>query len=122
MESLTRATLRIAELGFFGFVVKILLQTPLTKGLDSRAGTLLTGGRWAFRAPRRFCCKVTAHGCDVEKDRMEDAAAVEGRRDGPATALRKSEDTQFQDIVMSGVVVMIKVMMIKEMMSNEMQV
>ncbi len=75
-----------------------------------------------FSCPTKVLLQSDAHGCDVEKDRMEDAAAVEGRRAGPATALRKSEDTRFQDIVMSGVVVMIKVMMMKEMMSNEMQV
>lgn len=83
----------MAELGFLGLVVKIFEQTPLTKGLDSRAGTLLTGGRWDFRAPRRFCCKVT------EREGVVENVRTAGRREGPAMALRKSELTMLLSIV-----------------------
>lgn len=38
--NLTRATLRLAELGFFGFAMKIWLMTPLRCGLVSRSGAL----------------------------------------------------------------------------------
>lgn len=69
LESLTRATLRMAELGFFGFVVKILEHTPLTNGLPSSAGTLFTGGRWGLRAPRNACCSVTNVGVLVLNER-----------------------------------------------------
>jgi hypothetical protein len=41
LVSLTRATLRIAEFGFFGVVVYTRVQTPRFWGLLSRAGTAL---------------------------------------------------------------------------------
>lgn len=102
LDSLTRATFRIAELGFLGLVVKILLQTPLTNGLDSRAGTLFTAGRCGFRAPRRFCCRVTLHIDDDENVRCEPdwrERVPEASRDGPATALRKTDETMLQDML-----------------------
>lgn len=75
----TRAILRIAELGFLGFVVKILVQTPLTKGHPSSAGVRLTGGRWGRRAPRIACCSVTCQAGVVEIAR-KGTSGIEKRR------------------------------------------
>ncbi|MOA38061.1 hypothetical protein D3C78_1597090 [compost metagenome] len=41
----TRATLRIAELGFFGVVVYTRVHTPLRCGHESNAGDLLLSTR-----------------------------------------------------------------------------
>ena len=62
----TRAILRMAELGFLGLVVNILMQTPFTNGQPSSAGVRLTGGRCGRRAPRIACCSVTCQAGVVE--------------------------------------------------------
>ena len=38
LVNLTRATFRLAELGFFGFMMKIWVQTPFFWGQMSRRG------------------------------------------------------------------------------------
>lgn len=72
LEHRTLAHLRSAELGFLGFVVNILEHTPLTKGLPSRAGARLTGGRCGLRAPRRTWRYVVAADDEVWKERVRD--------------------------------------------------
>lgn len=61
----------------------------------------MTAGRCGFRAPRRFCCSVTDQVGVVEKvrgDAERGEKVVEARREGPATALRKSDETMFHVI------------------------
>ena len=80
--SLTRATLRLAELGFFGFAMKMLLTTPLFCGLLCSSGdvgiflrflcfrrvdwlSVTNAGGEAWNARRRWGAKrVTGVGAD----------------------------------------------------------
>ena len=50
LESLTRATFRTAEFGFFGFIVKTREQTPFFCGQFWRSGELVSLP-WTRRAP-----------------------------------------------------------------------
>lgn len=85
----TLAHFRMAELGFLGFVVKILAQTPLTKGAPSRAGVRLGFGRCGLRAPRTTWRYVVA-AAGVEEKGREDGKRV--LRD--CTVTREVEGTQ----------------------------
>lgn len=53
MLSLTLAVFRSAELGFLGFVIPTLMQTPLSSGAltSRRAGETAFRARWATRQP-----------------------------------------------------------------------
>jgi hypothetical protein len=100
LDSFTLATFRMAELGFLGLVVKILEQTPLTKGRPSKAGTRLTGGLCAALAPRRHCCSVTAWELEALKRRC---AAIlvdgeDGRVDQIVRAWLLGEASNRQDL------------------------
>lgn len=56
--SLTRATLRTAEFGFFGFCVPTLTQTPFLCGQACRFGDLERAIDFCLRAPRITWLKV----------------------------------------------------------------
>ena len=48
LDNLTRATFRLAEFGFFGFIMKIWVQTPFFCGQLSRSGDFGGFNFWGF--------------------------------------------------------------------------
>lgn len=78
LDSLTRATLRTAELGFLGFVVKTRAHTPLTCGAPWSAGERVGVGRCGLRAPRATCRYVTQAAGVLWNERVAAIAAAAG--------------------------------------------
>jgi hypothetical protein len=67
--SLTLAVFRCPELGFLGFVMPTLRQTPFISGRPTIAGLRERRFFWGLRHPLRTWLRVVAQGEVVVKDR-----------------------------------------------------
>lgn len=105
-ESFTRATFRLAELGFLGLAIKICVQTPFFWGELSRRGDFESSLRWCGFFRRIAWFMVAEAGREAWKERSwwdtergEKVTCLESRPAGPCgrtswrrmDAIRESE-------------------------------